>query len=269
MQHISVRNGTIGVLAQGKGTPILFVHGFPLTHSMWQSQVKAFGRSCRVIAPDLRGFGESGLPAGNGVGTLAMESLADDLHGLLHAVVVDRPVVFCGLSMGGYVAWQFFQKYREQLKALILCDTRAAADTPEGAAGRLKLAEQVLAQGPHGLLDGMLPRLVAPKTPERRPDVMADLRAMILHNTAPGIAAALRGLAERPDCTGLLPSIDVPTLLICGKDDQITPVAEMQGMAQAIRGSRLVEIADAGHMSPMENPDAVNAAVSRFLKEVA
>ena len=100
--------------------------------------------------PDLRGFGESGLPAGNGVGTLTMEALADDLHGLLHAVFVDGPVVLCGLSMGGYIAWQFFQKYRSQLKALILCDTRAAADTPEGAAGRLKLAEQVLAQGSAG-----------------------------------------------------------------------------------------------------------------------
>ncbi len=110
MQHVSVPNGTIGVLAQGKGTPILFVHGFPLTHSMWHSQVKAFAPTHRVIAPDLRGFGESGLPAGNGVGTLTMEALADDLHGLLHAVFVDGPVVLCGLSMGGYIAWQFFQQ---------------------------------------------------------------------------------------------------------------------------------------------------------------
>jgi 3-oxoadipate enol-lactonase len=268
MQQIAVPNGTIGVFAQGRGVPILFVHGFPLGHDMWRSQTEAFGKSYRVIAPDLRGFGQSKLIGATAATTLTMEAFADDLHVLLHAVFVDRPVVLCGLSMGGYVAWHFFRKYRDQLKGLILCDTRATADSPEQAAGRHKLAEQVLTLGTHAAVDAMLPRLVSPKTAEQQPGVVSDLRKMILRNGSVSIAAALRGLAERPDCTQMLPSIDVPTLVLCGHDDAISPVAEMKTMAQAIPGAQFVEIPDAGHMAPMENPKVVNASIDRFLKKL-
>jgi 3-oxoadipate enol-lactonase len=261
MQHVAVPDGTIAALAQGKGQPVLFVHGFPLTHAMWNAQIAAFSGKYRVIAPDLRGFGES-PSAGD---TLTMERCADDMHGLLHGVFVDNPIVFCGLSMGGYIAWQFFQKYRAQLKALILCDTRATADSPEAAAGRRKLAESVLSDGVQSAIDVMLPRLFSPKTTERFPQLIAEAKAMILRNKPQGVAAGLLGLAERPDCTALLGSIDVPTLVICGQDDQITSANEMRGMAEAIPGSTYVEIPSAGHMSPIENPDAVNRAISQFL----
>lgn len=268
MHQIAVANGTIGVFAQGRGEPVLFVHGFPLGHDMWRGQIDAFGPNHRVIAPDLRGFGESKLTGATANTTLTMEAFADDLHVLLHAVFVDRPVVLCGLSMGGYIAWQFFRKYRDQLKALILCDTRATGDSAEQAAGRHKLAEQVLTQGPMAAVDAMLPRLVSPKTAEEQPAVVSDLRKMILRNSAVSIAATLRGLAERPDCTQMLPNIDVPTLVLCGQHDQITPLAEMKTMAQAIPGAQFVEIADAGHMSNMENPKAVNVSIDRFLKSI-
>ncbi len=268
MQQIAVPNGTIGVFAQGRGEPILFVHGFPLTHDMWRSQTDAFGKGHRVIAPDLRGFGESKLTGATATTALTMEAFADDLHVLLHAVFVDRPVVLCGLSMGGYIAWQFVRKYRDQLKALILCDTRATGDSPEQAAGRHKLAEQVLTLGSNAAVDVMLPRLVSPKTAEHQPGVVSDLRKMILRNSSVSIAATLRGLAERPDCTQMLPSIDVPTLVLCGQDDQITPMPEMKTMARAIPGAQFVEVADAGHMSPMENPRVVNASIDRFLKSI-
>ncbi len=231
---------------------------------MWQRQVAAFAPKSRVMAPDLRGFGESTTTAG----TVTMESLADDLHGLLHAANVNQPIVYCGLSMGGYVAWQFFRKYRAQLKALILCDTRAAADKPEAVAGRHQLAEQILATGPQAALDAMLPRLFSPKTAERHPEFLADVRSMILRNKPAGLAAALRGMAERPDATELLPEIDVPTLLVCGEEDQISTVAEMEGMAQAIPGAQFVVIPDAGHMAPLENAEAVNAAIRRFLSNL-
>ena len=228
---------------------------------MSRTEISAVSAKFRALVPDLRGFGASTTTSG----TVTMEDFADDLHGLLHAAFVDKPVVFCGLSMGGYVGWQFFRKYRAQLKAFILCDTRASADTPEAVAGRHKLAQAVLKEGPQAALDAMLPRLVSATTAERNPTVITELRSMILQNKPAGIAAALEGMAARPDCTELLPQIDVPTLVICGKEDQITPAAEMQTLAQAIPGAQFVEIPGAGHMSPMENPDAVNGAITRFL----
>jgi len=261
MQHVAVSNGMLNVFAQGKGTPLLFVHGFPLNHGMWHLQVDAFTKKNRVIVPDLRGFGESTVT----VGTVGMEEMSDDLHGVLHGVWVDKPVVFCGLSMGGYVAWQFFRKYRSQLRALILCDTRATADTPEAAAGRQKLAETVMAEGGQAAYDAVLPKLLSPKTTERWPELVANVKSMVLRNKPAGIAAALRGMAARPDCTDILPQIDVPTLVICGQDDQITPPAEMQNMAEAIPGAQFVQIPNAGHLAPLENPDAVNGAINRFL----
>jgi 3-oxoadipate enol-lactonase len=261
MQHVAVSNGMLNVYAQGKGTPLLFVHGFPLNHAMWQPQTDAFSKKNRVIVPDLRGFGESTVTTG----TVTMEEFADDLHGVLHGVWVDKPVVFCGLSMGGYVAWQFFRKYRPQLRALILCDTRATADTPEAAAGRHKLAETVLATGSEAAVDAMLPKVMSPKTVERWPDLVANVRSMMIRNKPTGIAAAALGMAQRPDCTELLSQIDVPTLLICGQDDQVTPPAEMQRMAEAIPGAQFVQIPNAGHLAPLENPDAVNGAINRFL----
>jgi 3-oxoadipate enol-lactonase len=261
MQHVAVSNGMLNVYAQGKGTPLLFVHGFPLTHMMWHFQVEAFSKKNRVIVPDLRGFGESTVTTG----TVTMEEMADDLHGILHGVWVDKPVVLCGLSMGGYIAWQFFRKYRGQLRALILCDTRATPDAPEAAAGRLKLADTVIADGPQAVYDATAPKLLSPKTVERWPDLVANVQSMVIRNKPAGIAAALRGMAERPDCTELLPQIDVPTLVICGQDDQITPPAEMQKMAEAIPGAQFVQIPNAGHLSPLENPDAVNGAINRFL----
>jgi 3-oxoadipate enol-lactonase len=261
MQHVAVSNGMLNVYAQGKGSPLLFVHGFPLNNAMWHLQTEPFSKKYRVIVPDLRGFGESSVTPG----TVTMEEMADDLHGVLHGVWVDKPVVFCGLSMGGYVAWQFFRKYRPQLRALILCDTRANADTPDGAAGRHKFADTVLANGSQAAADAMLPKLMSPKTMERWPDLVANVQSMMLRNKPAGIAAAALGMAARPDCTDLLPQIDVPTLLICGQDDQVTPPAEMQKMAEAIPQAQFVQIPNAGHLSPLENPDAVNGAINRFL----
>ena len=197
MRQIPVPGGPIAVVDEGAGTPILFVHGFPLTHAMWQSQIQALAGGHRVLVPDLRGFGESRWTPERSDGALTMEAFADDLHALLESLSVKGPVIFCGLSMGGYVGWQFFRKYRAQVKALIQCDTRAAADKPEAAAGRFKLAEQILAAGPEAARDAMLPRLLSPKTQKDRPDLVAVVRDMIMKNTPIGLAAGLRGLAER------------------------------------------------------------------------
>jgi pimeloyl-ACP methyl ester carboxylesterase len=255
----------LNVADRGRGPVVLFVHGFPLSHKMWQAQLDALAGQYRVIAPDLRGFGEN-APAD---GTVSMERFADDLNALLDALAIDEPVTFCGLSMGGYVAWPFVRKYRRRLASLILCDTRSAADTLQARATRWMLAQQALLIGVQPVVDAMLPRLFSAGTLERRKEVVDEVRAMIAATPLSSMAAALRGMAERPDSTPLLPEIKVPTLVVAGAEDKITPADEMRRVAQAIPGAEFVEIADAGHMAPMENPDAVNAAVTGFLKATA
>lgn len=261
MKKVSVGATELNVYDEGAGPPILFVHGFPLSHDMWLAQLKEFQGTHRVIAPDLRGFGGSEVT----MGIVSMEEFADDLAALLNALGIDEPAVFCGLSMGGYIAFPFVQKYRAQLRALILCDTRPAADTYEGVQGRLKMAALALAKGPEAALEAMMPRLLAEGTHTSKPDVPERLRRTILDTNPVGIAAGLSGMAARPDSTAILPLIDVPTLVLVGEDDRITPVADSKGMAEAIPDAKLVEIPEAGHMSPMENPKVANAAIRAFL----
>jgi 3-oxoadipate enol-lactonase len=261
VKKVSVGGTDLNVYDEGTGRPILFVHGFPLSHDMWLAQLEEFRGTHRVIAPDLRGFGDSDVT----MGIVSMEEFADDLAGLLKALGIEEPVIFCGLSMGGYVAFPFVQKYRAHLRALILCDTRPAADTYEGVQTRLKMAALTLAKGPEAALEAMMPKLLAATTPTTRPEVPERLRRVILKTSPVGIAAGLSGMAARPDSTAILPLIDVPTLILVGEEDRITPVADSQKMAEAIPGAKLVIIPQAGHMSPMENPEAVNAAIREFL----
>src|SRR5262245_45230872 len=224
MPQVSIGDIALHVTDQGSGRPLLLVHGFPLDHTMWSEQIAFLSQMTRVIAPDLRGFGQSDVTPGS----VTMEQFADDLVALLGAMHVNEPVMFCGLSMGGYIAWQFFARHRKQLAALILCDTRAAADTPEGAAGRLKTAERVLAEGAQVVAESMLPKLFAPASLEKNaPYVAASLEVMLRTNQV-GIAAALRGMAQRPDFTSRLPQIDVPTLVLCGQHDSIATPQEME-----------------------------------------
>lgn len=250
------------VEVSGAGPPILFVHGFPLDHTMWHAQAAAFSPTHRVILPDLRGFGASETVSG----TLSMDRFADDLHALLEALSIVEPVTLCGLSMGGYIAWRFVDKYPARLRSLILCDTRAAADTPANAHNRLAMAERILNVGPEPAT-AMLPNLISTRTARQRPEILETLRETILSTSPEGIAAALRGMANRPDSTDLLPRIAVPTLLLVGADDRITPPDEMRQIAEAIPDAEFAEIPESGHMAPLENPTAVNAAIRRFLDQ--
>lgn len=259
----TVRCGDIelNVTDVGAGPPVLLVHGFPLDHTMWQGQIDALSRHYRVIAPDLRGFGRSGVTPG----AVTMEQFADDLALLLDALGVTRPVALCGLSMGGYIAWQFQRKHSARLRQLVLCDTKAAADTPESARARGQTAAKVLAEGTGVLVDAMLPKLIGKATAERQPAVVAALRQSILAAPPEGVAAALRGMAVRPDVTSDLPGIRTPTLVIVGAEDAISPAAEMRAIAAALPQSEFAEVAGVGHMAPLEDPATVNAALLKFL----
>jgi len=264
-RQVTVRETQMAVHEAGEGTPLLLVHGFPFDHSMWDRQIEALSGKCRVIAPDLPGFGASLLPGER----LTMELVADYLAEMLSVLQVKEPVVFCGLSMGGYVAWQFWARHRRQLKALVLCDTRAAADTEQTRDYRHRTAEQVLREGPVQLAEGMIPKLFAPRSLEDQPELIERVRAMILSTRPETIAAALRAMAARAEMTDRVAQIDCPTLLICGEHDAISPPEEMRQIALAIPRARLVLVPEAGHMAPLENPDAVNRAMEQFLEELA
>jgi pimeloyl-ACP methyl ester carboxylesterase len=262
MKRVPLGDIELNVVERGGGLPLLLVHGFPLDHSMWQGQIDALAEHCRVIAPDLRGFGRSQLGSAK---VLTMEQLADDLAGLLEALHVHERVIFCGLSMGGYVGWQFWRKHRQRLLALVACDTRAAGDTGVAATARRELAARVLNEGSVAAAEAMLPKLFSPVTVQQRPDLVEQMRQVMLATPPETIAAALEGLAVRPDVTELLPGIDVPTLVVVGQDDVIATVDEMQAIADAIPDAAWLVVPQAGHMSPLENPDVFNEALAEFV----
>ncbi len=262
MPKISIGDIDLHYVDRGSGPLLLLVHGFPLDHTMWKYQLDGLPDVARMIAPDLRGFGRSGVTPG----TVSMERYADDLAALLGALKITEKIVFCGLSMGGYVAWQFWRKHSSRVAKLILCDTRAAPDTLEAAKTRLATAERVEKTGSQALAELMLGKLFAPATAQERPVDVEATRQAILSCPPKGAAAALRGMAERPDATALLRSITVPTEVIVGEHDAISPPAEMRGIAEAIPQARFVEIAGAGHMAPLERPDEVNTVIRALLR---
>jgi 3-oxoadipate enol-lactonase len=248
---------------QGPGPAVVLLHGFPLSREMWVEQLSAIGSTFRVIAPDLRGHGESPAPEG----PYTMDEMADDVIELLDSLHIDVPVVLGGLSMGGYVALSLVARYPQRVRALLLLDTRAGADTPEAAQNREATARAALeADSASSVVAAMVPKLFCKKTLEERPERVELLRAAMERTTARGIAGALRGMALRPDRRSDLARISVPTLVLVGQDDVITPPVEAKAMADAIPKARLEVIPDAGHLAPYENYADANQVILQFLK---
>jgi pimeloyl-ACP methyl ester carboxylesterase len=238
---------------------LVLLHAFPLSSAMWQPQLEAAPPGWRIIAPDLPGFGDT--PAIGG--PLTMAAAADRVALLLDDLGVRR-VVLGGLSMGGYVAFALLRRHPGLLRALALCDTRAAPDTEDVRRGRLHSAARIRRAGPAEFLEGMLDRLLSPRS-RQQPELVARVRSLMADATTDGIVAALHGMAARPDATPLLRAIGVPALVVVGADDTITPVAETQLLARAIPGARLEIIDDAGHLPNLENPAPFNRVLHRFL----
>jgi len=256
--HTVELNGTqLAYREAGEGSPLLLIHAFPLGGAMWQPQLDGLSQQRRVIAPDLRGFGASPL----GQPPAALEQYADDLAALLDALGIAQTAVG-GLSMGGYIAFAFLRKYRERVTALVLADTRAGPDSEEARQGRERNAQLAEREGAGPIADQMLPKLLAPGASE---DLRAQVAALIRANQGAGVAAALRCMAARPDASLLLPTIDVPTLVLVGAEDALTPPEEARAIQASIAGSTLVEIPHAAHLSNLEAPEPFNAAVRNFL----
>ena len=257
----SVNSIRLHYVQAGQGTLLLLVHGFPLDHTLWQPQLDGLADAARLIAPDLRGFGQSDAPEG----VYTMEAQADDLAVMLDTLQIEK-VVVCGLSMGGYIALAFWKKFALRVRGLILMDTRAGADSPAARQTRLDMVELVKGHGAAAAAKAMLPRLLAEASRQSHPEQVESIRAMMLRQSPTGIIGAQLGMAERPDSTPLLPTINVPTLCVFGAEDVITPVEpEGRSMAAAIPGAKLVVIPNAGHLSNLEQPEAFNATVREFL----
>ena len=250
----------------GPGPVVVLLHGFPLDRTMWEHQVEAVGALYRVITPDLRGHGETPSPEG----IYPIDDMADDVIELLDALRITEPVVLGGLSMGGYVALSIAVRHPKRLRGLMLLDTKAEADTPEAAAQREVLARTIEEAGSTAAVaEAMLPKMLAPTTKARHPELARHLDRQFRHASPMGLAGALRGMAVRPDRTPDLHRIATPTLVLAGADDAITPPAGMKTLAEALPSAHFVEVPDAGHLSPLENAEATNAAILAFFKSLA
>lgn len=244
----------------GRGPAVLFLHAFPLNLGMWDAQAEALRSTHQVIRFDDRGFGAS--PPGDGL--LTMERIADDAAALLDYLEVSKAVV-CGCSMGGYAAFAFVRRHADRLRGLVLQDTRAGADGEEARRNRAVLAERVLKEGAAAAAEAFVPRLLGETTHKERPTLVARLQETILATSPRGIADALAGLAARADSVPTLREIRVPTLVVCGEEDVLTPVADAEALQRAIAGSRLAVIPKAGHLANLEQPVAFNEALRQFL----
>ncbi|HSJ23447.1 MAG TPA: alpha/beta fold hydrolase [Longimicrobiales bacterium] len=244
---------------------LVLVHGFPFSAAMWRPQLDSPPAGWRVIAPDLPGFGESAPVDGD---MLSMDAAADAVAELIRGLGLDR-VVLGGLSMGGYVCFAFMRRHPQLVRGLILADTRPGADGEQVRRGRLQSAAKISQGGTGELVEGMLPKLLSPLTLKRQPEVEAEVRSIMEAASPAGVIAALHGMAARPDSTPELRSVTVPTLIVVGMDDVITPPGEAQLMSRGIPGSRIEPIVDAGHLPNLEQPAEFNRLLNGFLASVS
>ena len=250
----------LAVDTRGDGPALLFVHGFPLDHSMWAHQVATLAR-WRRIAPDLRGAGVSDAPDGG----YSVATYADDLVRLLDRLHIEHAVV-AGHSMGGYIAFEMLRRHRSRVTGLILVDTRAEADSAEARKGREGMMEVARTQGAAAVAERMVPRLLGRSTQQTQPNVVEQVKAMIGRTPVPGIVGALGAMRDRPDSTPLLATIDVPTLVVVGAEDELVPPATSRAMAAAIPSAAMRTIPGAGHLAPLEAPTAVTRVIAEFLE---
>lgn len=262
MEKLRSDDAEISYEIRGDGPPVVLLHPFPCNHEFWNPAAVALESRYRLILPDLRGHGDSEI----GDGPAVMQKHASDIARVLDAAGIGR-AAFVGCSIGGYIIFEFWRRFRQRAASLALCDTRPQADTTEARANRLRNAAAVLERGIEPFLETMIPNLMGRTTVDSRPDKVAGARAMMRKMSAEDISLVLRGMAERPDSVADLKSIDVPTLIVVGEEDELTPVADAELMRQNIAGSQLKVIAKAGHYAPWEHPEAVGTILRQFLDE--
>jgi 3-oxoadipate enol-lactonase len=247
----------------GSGPAVVLLHPFPVNHHFWGPVARGLESHYQLLMPDLRGIGASGV----GDGPSTMQKHARDIARLCDECRIDR-AVFVGVSIGGYILFEFWRQFRDRVQALVLSDTKAEPDTDEARAGRLKSADDIERDGVEPFLDGLFPKLIGASTFRNRPDIVADARRMAMSAAPEGIAAALLGMGVRPDSVPTLRTIDVPTLLIYGEEDILTPAADANLIHGQVRGSVLHMVPRAGHYAFLEQPDDCIRPLRNFLDMV-
>jgi pimeloyl-ACP methyl ester carboxylesterase len=261
--QLSFTGRTIAYDDRGQGIPLVLIHGFPLNRNIWQAQLEGLSDHARVIALDLPGFGES--PAVNV--TTEVSTYADDIREFLDKLGVTEPAIIAGHSMGGYVAMAYLRNYPDHVRALILTNTKATADTLEGKAGRDKNINLAKEGGAAAIAGVMLPKVIAPQLAASNPALVEQVKQIMLTATVPGIIAALGAMRDRPDSVGTLLEFSQPMLIVAGADDPLMSAADQVTMDEAARNSDLVTVPNSAHLTPMEQPAAFNHAVKEFLRD--
>ena len=259
-QRIKSGDAEIAYWSLGDGPPIVLLHPFPAHHEFWMPVAQALGARYRLILPDLRGHGESGV----GEGPATMEKQAADIARVMDDAGVGRAPLI-GVSIGGYVLFEFWRRYRGRVAALGLCNTKAPADNPEARAGRLQTASEVLERGTEPFFETMIPRLLGKTTRGTRPDLVDGAVRMMRKMSPDDVAQVQRGMADRADSVETLKTINVPTLVVTGDEDILTGINEAELMRQHIAGSQLRVIPKAGHYSPWEQPEEAARLLRQFL----
>ncbi len=259
---VNVGDVQLGVDDEGSGLPVVFLHGFPHDRSLWAQQRRALSSHVRCIAPDLRGFGESTF-----AGPVSMDVYADDIAALLDVLDIDKAVI-CGLSMGGYIAMAMWRRHAARVQGLVLCDTKTGADTAEGRSKRDEFIALAQSGGAAAVAEKQIGGMVGKSTRERQPDVVDFVRAMMTRQSVVGIVGALQALRDRPNSHDTMGSISVPTLVLVGDEDVLTPPSEAHAMFAALTAHatpRLEIVSASGHASCVERPAAVTHAIADFL----
>jgi 3-oxoadipate enol-lactonase len=258
-------------LESGRGRPVVLLHAFPLSADMWRPQLDRVPDGWRFIAPDFRGFQPPGSTlhpsATTAVPSTLVDDYARDVLELMDGLGIETAVIG-GLSMGGYVTLALHRLAPQRFAGMVLADTKATADTDEGKAGRRATADKLRAEGVGAVVEAMLPKLLGETTRKKQPYIVDDVRRLAMANEPQAIDEAIHALMTRPDSTSTLARIAVPTLVVVGEEDVLTPQADAQFLAGGIAGSELVVLPQAGHLSNLETPEAFSAALAQFLSRL-
>lgn len=247
----------------GSGAPVVLLHPFPVHHEFWLPVIQSLATKYRLILPDLRGHGQSR----SGEGPATMDRHARDIARIMDCAEIGR-AAFAGASIGGYALFECWKQFRGRVAALVLCNTKAQADTPETRSGRLQAAADVLEKGTEPFFESMVPKVMGKTTRETRPDLVEGALRMMREMNAKDVAAVQIGMADRPDSVAVLSTINVPTMVVTGGEDLVTGVAEATLMHEKIPGSDMKVIPRAGHYSPWEQPSEVGALLIHFLDKI-